>query len=260
MAGRPSLPRRRSQKVIYADTGEPRAVFQRASRSIAGPLGRTPGLECHDSRARRRRAMDGAVPWRTEPPGSLVAGRRSTHVSQTTGEVVQYTTRASRLGAWVGAIPHVRDAASSARSALEPNRHRIVRHWHLRRRAWADDWPLDILAVETLSTAITSGAQLYRGWKWWHAIFAFGRHGRGDVGVQRRSDGSFPLLGTSPHRRCCETLRGPIDPSAFSRRQSTHSRRSDPRASRVTSSRADHDRTSDDTDRATRLVDRLEAE
>jgi hypothetical protein len=28
----------------------------------------------------------------------------------------------------------------------------------------------------------------------------------------------------------------------------------------VTSSRADHDRTSDDTDRATRLVDRLEAE
>src|SRR5262249_54289309 len=99
----------RTMRIVYADTREMRRTVSRAQADrIAARWSGQPIA------AATIRAVDEADQWTVQlrlarlrpvwqfawPDGEQV------YVSQASGEVVQYTTRASRLGAYVGAIPH----------------------------------------------------------------------------------------------------------------------------------------------------------
>ena len=150
----------RDDALVYADTGERSATVSRDDDRTAS---RRPG----PAAGRRRRASTRC--WTTSTSGPC-RGRcarsdrcgniswpngEQVYVSQTSGEVVQYTTTASRLGAYLGPIPHwlyftplrVHQQAWSTRRDLDVgHRDRSRAAGHGRRR-------LDVLAVETLSPA-----------------------------------------------------------------------------------------------------------
>jgi hypothetical protein len=95
--------------VIYADTGEEQVDVSRSMVDrIAAAWTRQPLA------AARVRLLDAVDQWTVQGqfPGLNPLWKYSwpngeqVYVSQATGEVVQYTTTASRLGAYVGAIPH----------------------------------------------------------------------------------------------------------------------------------------------------------
>jgi len=98
------------QSVVYADTGEVQPEFSTAwaLATAAAWAGQLPASG----------HFEGSL---TEPDQWTVSGEfralrplykfrwpngAEVYVSQASGEVVQYTTRGSRLGAWFGAIPH----------------------------------------------------------------------------------------------------------------------------------------------------------
>ena len=213
----------RSQKVIYADTGEPRASIskEQVDRIAAAWVGR------QVSNATIR-ALDAVDQWTVQLPLARLKPLwqyswpegEQIYVSQTTGEVVQYTTRASRLGAWVGAIPHW--------LYVTPLR----QHGQL--------WSRIVIGLSAIGTfvavlGLTIGLWTfspskryrrqsrparwpYRGWKWWHAVFGLsvGMAAVTWVFSGMLSMDPFPLPGDPPHTDAvAETLRGPIDPSAF---------------------------------------------
>ncbi len=99
----------REDAVVYADTGEPQHVISRevVDRVAASWTGR-PATEA------RVEAMLNADQWTVQGPLRTLRplwkfswpNGEQAYVAQTTGEVVQYTTTASRLGAYLGPIPH----------------------------------------------------------------------------------------------------------------------------------------------------------
>jgi hypothetical protein len=99
----------RDDAFVYADTGEPqRPISREMVDRIASAWTGRPAAEA------RVEAMLNPDQWtvqgslRTLRPLSKFSWPNGEHayVAQTTGEVVQYTTTASRLGAYVGPIPH----------------------------------------------------------------------------------------------------------------------------------------------------------
>jgi len=105
--GRPAY--RFDNTLVYADSGQPQRDFPpELTLRIASAWSQQPSSDATLT------VLDGPDQWTVEgefealrplakyswPDGSAV------YVSQNTGDVVQYTTRASRLGAYFGAIPH----------------------------------------------------------------------------------------------------------------------------------------------------------
>jgi len=109
--GRPAYRFRagRADLVVFADTGEPRREISREAldRIAASWTGRPAAAAAIAS-------VDAVDQWTVQ--GALRTLRplwkyswpdgEQVYVAQASGDVVQYTTRASRLGAYVGAIPH----------------------------------------------------------------------------------------------------------------------------------------------------------
>ena len=96
--------------VLYADTGEEQGeVSTEMVQRVASAWTGQPVSERIGRRSHRSRSVDAADAARSDlspvfkyswPNGEQV------YVSQATGEVVQYTTTASRIGAYLGPIPH----------------------------------------------------------------------------------------------------------------------------------------------------------
>jgi len=97
------------QKLVYADTGEERRevttqMVERVASAWSGlpsAKARVEAMQEPDQWTVQLRLQDLKPLWKYSwPDGQQV------YVSQASGEVVQYTTTASRWGAYVGAIPH----------------------------------------------------------------------------------------------------------------------------------------------------------
>jgi hypothetical protein len=99
----------RDDALVYADTGEPQRMVSRemVDRIASAWTGR-PIAEA------RVEAMLDADQWTVQGPLRTLRplwkfswpNGEQAYVAQTSGEVVQYTTSASRLGAYLGPIPH----------------------------------------------------------------------------------------------------------------------------------------------------------
>jgi uncharacterized membrane protein len=94
---------------VYADTGEERldvsdAMVHRIAETWTGQpasAARVEQITDVDQWTVQMRIADLSPLWKFSWPNG-----EQVYITQTTGEVVQYTTTASRLGAYVGAIPH----------------------------------------------------------------------------------------------------------------------------------------------------------
>jgi hypothetical protein len=99
----------RDQLIVYADTGEEQVeVSTLMVRRIAAAWTGQPSqqavverLEAVDQWTVQQNLRNLRPLWKFSWPNG-----EQVYVSQATGEVIQYTTTGSRLGAWVGAIPH----------------------------------------------------------------------------------------------------------------------------------------------------------
>jgi hypothetical protein len=109
-AGRPAYIFRAGEKesIVYADTGErQRDVSQTLMARVAGEWVRRPSGEARVERIDIDQwTVEGSFSplrplWKYSWPNG-----EQVYVSQATGEVAQYTTFASRLGAYLGPIPH----------------------------------------------------------------------------------------------------------------------------------------------------------
>src|SRR4249920_577612 len=97
------------ESIVYADTGEeqievPRDMVERAAVSWT----RQPASAAHVEELKEvdQWTVQGAFPNLKPPWKYSWPNGEQVYVSQATGEVAQYTTTGSRLGAYVGAIPH----------------------------------------------------------------------------------------------------------------------------------------------------------
>jgi hypothetical protein len=109
--GRPAYRFRsgRGEYVVYADTGEqqievPKEMVQRAASAWTGQpttSAKVESLEEVDQWTLQTSFRNLRPLWKYSWPNG-----EQVYVSEATGEVVQYTTTASRIGAYVGAIPH----------------------------------------------------------------------------------------------------------------------------------------------------------
>ncbi len=99
----------RDEKLVYADTGDaPPAVSRETVDRIASKWTRQPAVNA------RIDAMTDADQWTVQGPLRSLRplwkyswpNGDQVYVAQTSGEVVQYTTTRSRIGAYVGPIPH----------------------------------------------------------------------------------------------------------------------------------------------------------
>ena len=212
-----------SQRVVYADTLQVRGAISRAQvdRSASEWVGQRAELAAVDG-------ADAVDQWTVQLPLSRLTpvwkyswpDGEQVYVSQASGEVVQYTTRASRLGAYAGAIPHW--------LYVTPLR----KHGPL--------WSAIVIALSGTATIVaalglmigvwtfspsrryrhgTAPVRLpYRGWKRWHAILGL------IVGVAAitwafsgmLSMDPFPLPGDPPHTDdVARALRGTIRAATF---------------------------------------------
>jgi hypothetical protein len=213
----------RTARIVYADTREMRRAGSReqADRIAAQWSGQ------HIAAATVRGA-DEIDQWTVQLPVARLRpvwqytwpDGEQVYVSQATGEVIQYTTRASRLGAYVGAIPHwlyvtpLRKhgplwsrmvIALAASATLVAALGLTIGMWTFSpsRRYWHAGMPVRIP---------------YRGWKRWHAILGL------LLGVAAMtwafsgmlSMDPFPLPGDPPQTgHIEETLRGTIQRDTF---------------------------------------------
>lgn len=99
----------RADSVVYADTGEPQRETTREMRDcIAAAWTGQPAS------AARIESMDAVDQWTVQGPLRTLRplwkyswpNGEQLYIAEASGEVVQYTTTKSRLGAYVGAIPH----------------------------------------------------------------------------------------------------------------------------------------------------------
>lgn len=213
----------RTTRIVYADTREiRRAVSREQIDRIAGSWS---GQKISTATVR---AADDVDQWTVQLPLARLRpvwqytwpDGEQVYVSQASGEVVQSTTRASRLGAYVGAIPHW--------LYVTPLR----RHGPL--------WSRVVIALSAVATVVAAlGLTIgvwtfspsrryrlgglpvripYRGWKRWHAIAGL------VLGVSAitwafsgmLSMDPFPLPGDPPQTgNVEEALRGTIQKNAF---------------------------------------------
>jgi hypothetical protein len=214
----------RTQRIVYADSGEMRGEIsrQQLDRIAAAWSGRS-------VEAASIRSLDDVDQWTVQLPLAQLkpvwqyawpTGEQA-YLSQTTGEVVQYTTRAARLGAYVGAIPHW--------LYVTP----------LRKHGPVWSWVVIVLsAVATVEAALglTIGAWTfspfrryrrgtlpvrvpYRGWKRWHMILGLivGTGALTWVFSGLLSMDPIELPGDPPQTEdVADALRGPLRAEAFS--------------------------------------------
>ena len=214
----------RTERIVYADSAELREAISREQVDrIASQWAGRP------TAAATVRAVVDVDQWTVQLPltrlkpvwlYSWPAGEQ-VYVSQASGEVVQYTTRASRMGAYVGAIPHWLYLTPLRKNG--PTWSRIV---------------IALSAVGTLVAilGLTIGVWTfspsaryrrggiavripYRGWKRWHAALGL------MVGVGAvtwafsgmLSMDPVPLPGDPPQTEDVESaLRGTIETASFS--------------------------------------------
>jgi hypothetical protein len=99
----------RTERVVFADTGEPRGSASAAQmRRVAARWARKPETEAHADEITTVDQWTVQGPLRTLRPlwRFTFDDGQQVYLSQSTGDVVQYTTTASRFGAYVGPIPH----------------------------------------------------------------------------------------------------------------------------------------------------------
>jgi hypothetical protein len=223
--GRPAYRFRtgRTQRIVYADSRELRNAISReqVDRIASQWIGRA-------ITTATVRTVDDVDQWTVQLPltrlkpvwlYSWPEGEQA-YVSQASGEVIQYTTRASRLGAYIGAIPHWLYVTPLRKNG--PTWSRIV---------------IGLSAVATFVAALgltigvwtfspsaryrRGGVALripYRGWKRWHAVLGL------IVGLAALtwafsgmlSMDPFPLPGDPPQTQEIEqALRGTIQTAGF---------------------------------------------
>jgi hypothetical protein len=99
----------RDERVVFADTGELRGTA--SSVTLRRVAARWAGRDEDEARADAVTTVD---QWTVQGPLSTMrplwkfsfADGQQVYISQATGEVVQFTTTASRIGAYLGPIPH----------------------------------------------------------------------------------------------------------------------------------------------------------
>lgn len=100
----------RDSLLVYADNGQLQDDFPAdlTLRIAAAWTGQSPALAHFDGALSREDQWTVSGEFRALRPLMKYSwpDGEQVYVSQVNGEVVQYTTRASRLGAWFGAIPH----------------------------------------------------------------------------------------------------------------------------------------------------------
>jgi hypothetical protein len=99
----------RDETIVYADTGEPQAAVSKEMMDrIAAAWTGQPASNAIVTPVDEVDQWTVQAPLRTLRPLWKYAwpNGEQVYISQSSGEVVQYTTTASRLGAYVGAIPH----------------------------------------------------------------------------------------------------------------------------------------------------------
>lgn len=217
----------RDERVVFADTGELRGSVssEQMLRIASAWTGQPPA-------SATTRLLDEVDQWTVQ--GQLATLKplwkyswpNGDHVyeSQTTGEIVQYTTSASRLGAWAGAIPHWLYFTPLRKNG--PLWSQVV--------IW-----LSGVGTVTAMLGLTIGICVYspskryrdsgtptsipyRGWKRWHAIFGLifgagavtwafsGMLSMDPLPAQRSSGPAEPVA-----RELLQALRGRTSVSAF---------------------------------------------
>jgi len=214
----------RSDVIVYADTGAfqaepvPPAIVERAASAwVRQPVANA-----------RVETLDEADQWMVQ--GSFRAQRplrkysfangEQVYVSQASGEVVQYTTRRSRLGAYLGPIPHWMYFTPLRKHQLAWNQVVI--------------WSSGIGTI-TAALGIAIGLWMwspsrryridgapsrlpYRGQKRWHALFGliFGLGAVTWAFSGLLSMDPVPRINERPRLDVPQALRGPLRLSAFS--------------------------------------------
>ena len=212
------------QRIVYADSGEVRGGISRQQLDRIASAWSGQPVE-----AATIRLLDDVDQWTVQLPLARLrpvweyvwpTGEQA-YLSQTTGEVVQYTTRAARLGAYLGAIPHW--------LYVTPLRkHGAVWSWIV--------IVLSALATVVAALGLTIGVWTfspfrqyrhggapvrvpYRGWKRWHMMLGLiaGIAAITWVFSGLLSMDPFELPGDPPHTEdVAGALRGPIRAEAFS--------------------------------------------
>jgi hypothetical protein len=135
------------------------------------------------------------------------------YVSQASGEVVQYTTTASRLGAYLGPIPHWIYFTPLRKNPLAWNRFVT--------------WSSGIGTVTAILgiivgiwMSVSAGRIPYRGQKRWHALFGlvFGLGAATWAFSGMLSMDPFPAMTERPRADIPRALRGPLQLTAFAAR------------------------------------------
>ena len=97
------------ENVVYADTGDPLdEVTPALMLRVAAAWARQPAADAQVTRLADVDQWTLQIPFRQLQPLAKYSwpSGDDVYVSSVTGEVVQHTTRGSRLGAWLGPIPH----------------------------------------------------------------------------------------------------------------------------------------------------------
>jgi hypothetical protein len=212
-----------TERVVYADSREIRGAITRdqIDRIAAQWVGRTIATAIV-------RRVDDVDQWTVQLPLARLKpvwqyswpGGDVVYVSQASGEVIQHTTRASRLAAYVGAIPHWLYVTPLRKNG--PLWSRIV-IWLSGVGTLAAALGLTI-GVWTFSPSRKyrrAGVAVrvpYRGWKRWHTILGLlvGMAALTWAFSGMLSMDPFPLPGDPPQTEDIEqALRGPIQGTAF---------------------------------------------
>jgi len=213
----------RTARIVYADTRQVRGAVSReqANRIAAQWSGQNVA-------AAAVRAADEVEQWTVQLPLARLRpvwqytwpDGQQVYVSQASGEVIQFTTRASRLGAYVGAIPHWLYLTPLRKHG--PVWSQIVIAFSATATLVAAlGLTLGVLTFSPLRRYRHAGVPVripYRGWKRWHAILGL------VLGVAAMtwafsgmlSMDPFPLPGDPPQTgNVEEALRGTIHRNAF---------------------------------------------
>ena len=210
-------------RIVYADSREIRNSISReqVDRIASRWVGRSMATATV-------RAVDEVDQWTVQLPLARLkpvwlyswSDGEQVYVSQASGEVVQYTTRASRMGAYVGAIPHWLYV-----TPLRKNR---------------STWSRIVIGLSALATVVAvlgltigmwtfspsaryrrGGIALrlpYRGWKRWHAVLGLIVGGGAITWAfsGMLSMDPFPLPGDPPQTEDVESaLHGTIETAPF---------------------------------------------
>ncbi len=176
-AGRPiyRFGGRGDSAVVYSDTGEEQIEISQDDVATIAKMwsgqsvktARVEAVERSDQWTLQNRVADLQPLWKFSWPDG-----QQLYVSQANGEVIQYTTRASRIGAYFGAIPHWLYFTPLRRNG--PAWSRVV-IWSSAIATFAALLGLIVAAwmfspSRRYRPAGAPSSFPYRGWKRWHAI------------------------------------------------------------------------------------------